>query len=295
MKYKHLVLAAVFVISSIALARLTRKATDGFAMAKIEGTLLPGLAQDGALPPEEIFAGPLTYFARGLQCFAFLSADGQYILKVLNNCNHQKAALCRWIPGMQDAAKAAEEKAAQLFASYEIAFEALREETALLYVHLHPTEHLNKRVTLIDRLGIAHTLDLDKAGFMVQKRAKLFYPYLAERRDNGDLAGAQKAVEATLQALLARCKKGVWDNDPLFRTNFGFVEGRPVEIDVGCFSLDPASCRSGGLCSRNPPDHGELERLGCEKLPRALPVHRREGPGGPDEKVAPLSSDFLCS
>ncbi len=241
MKYKPLVLTALFVISSIALARLCRKATDGFAMSKIEGTLLPGIDQGCALPPEEIFTGPLTYFGRGLQCFAFLSADGQYVLKVLNNCNHHKAALCRWIPGMQEAGKAAEEKAAQLFESYEIAFNELREETGLIYVHLHPTEHLQKRVTLIDRLGIAHSLDLDKMGFMVQKRAALFYPYLADRRDQGDLAGAQKAVEATIQALLARCKKGIWDNDPLFRTNFGFAEGRPVEIDVGSFSHDPSS------------------------------------------------------
>lgn len=241
MKFKPFVLTAVFVVCSIGLARLCRKATDGFAMSKIQGTLLPGPAVDRSLPPEEIFTGPFTYFARGLQCFAFLSEDGQYVLKVLNNCNHHKAALCRWIPGMEEAGKKAETKSEELFQSYAIALGELKEETGLVYMHLHQTDHLKKTITLIDRLGIAHPLDLDTAGFMVQKRATLFYPYLAEKRRLGDLAGAQKAVADMVLFILNRCKKGIWDNDPLFRTNFGFVEGRPIEIDVGSFSIDPSS------------------------------------------------------
>ncbi len=239
MKYKPLVLTLAFGLSIVALARLCHRATDGFAMTKVEGTVCAGAAEDLSLPPEEMFTGPFTYFSRGLQCFAFLSADGEYVLKLLNNRNQHKAKIFHWIPGCEEKAQKAELKMEQLFHSYALAFRELKEETGLIYIHIHPTDHLKKTITLIDKLGIAHTLDLDKTGFMVQKRATLFYPYLAAKRKAKDHEGAKKAVDELVDMLVARCKKGIWDNDPLFRTNFGFVNDHPIEIDVGPFSINP--------------------------------------------------------
>ncbi len=239
MKYRPFILTVAFGLSMVVLSRLCHHATGGFAMAKVESTVLPGLSDDKDLPPEEMFTGPFTYFARGLQCFAFVSEDGQYILKLLNSRNRDKAAICRWIPGLEELGEKAEMKEALIFNSYEIAFRELKEETGLIYIHLHPTTHLNRTVTLIDKLGIEHKLDLDKTGFMVQKKADLFYPYLAAKRKQGDLETAQKAVGELVDMIVGRCKKGVWDNDPLFRTNFGFVSDHPIEMDVGCFTINP--------------------------------------------------------
>ncbi|MGE5196842.1 MAG: hypothetical protein ACM3JI_05890, partial [Anaerolineae bacterium] len=41
-----------------------------------------------------------------------------------------------------------------------------------------------------------------------------------------------------LELLILRCQKGIADNDALIRTNFGFIDGKAVQIDVGPFSKD---------------------------------------------------------
>ena len=39
--------------------------------------------------------------------------------------------------------------------------------------------------------------------------------------------------------MIERCKKGIFDKDPDFSTNFGICDGKVMQIDVGRFELDP--------------------------------------------------------
>ncbi len=38
---------------------------------------------------------------------------------------------------------------------------------------------------------------------------------------------------------MKRFKVGIFDEDPDFATNFGFVDGKAIELDFGKLSLDP--------------------------------------------------------
>jgi len=55
---------------------------------------------------------------------------------------------------------------------------------------------------------------------------------------NGERERARQGIHDLLELTISRCKKGIFDKDPDFSTNFGFVEGRPVQIDVGRLRLD---------------------------------------------------------
>ena len=58
--------------------------------------------------------------------------------------------------------------------------------------------------------------------------------------EKGDVAGAKNAIDALIDLLVVRCKKGIFDKDPDFSTNFGLCEGRAIQIDVGRFHKDPS-------------------------------------------------------
>ena len=61
------------------------------------------------------------------------------------------------------------------FDSYKIAYENLKDETGLIYLHLNKTDFLKQKMIIIDKIGIYHEIDLDSMEFLIQKgRAYLF-------------------------------------------------------------------------------------------------------------------------
>ena len=71
-----------------------------------------------------------------------------------------------------------EKRAERLYQSCHTAFENYKEETGLLYVHLNKTPLPMKKLTVHDKLGFAHQLDLESIAFALQKKAHLVYPTL---------------------------------------------------------------------------------------------------------------------
>jgi hypothetical protein len=49
---------------------------------------------------------------------------------------------------------------------------------------------------------------------------------------------AKKAVKGLIDLSIHRCKQGIGDIDPDFSTNFGFIDQKAVQIDIGRFYLD---------------------------------------------------------
>lgn len=124
------------------------------------------------------------------------------------------------------------------FTSYKTAFHSLREETGLLYLQLNSTPERPCPVTLIDQKGRTIELDLGKMEFLIQKKATLAFDFIAnlleEKRD-------QEAIESALSLLKIihkRSKLGLYDKDLQLFKNFGFVEGKGIEIDIGEFRSD---------------------------------------------------------
>lgn len=186
------------------------------------------------------------YLGCGGQCFAFSSEDGNYVIKFFKHKIRKPFSLFLKMslpePLEQKRLKKLNKALYKLnrdFTSYKIAYEDLREETALMYIHLNKGTELNQSVTIIDKIGIAHQIPLDDVEFVVQKRAKLVYPYIEELMAQGDSNAAKAAMHSILDIIVSRCKKGVFDEDARIHRNFGFIDSKPIFIDVGRFRRDP--------------------------------------------------------
>jgi hypothetical protein len=227
-----------FVGCAYGIARFCHHETDGFRLSKITHNL----------PDSEINCAPATplafdllqqkfrYFARGKQSFAFLSEDGKYVLKIFNNSYQRKLRFLSWLPLCQKKAAYFQNKLERTFNSYQIAFEEMPEETALCYAHLHITSDLPHTLQLIDKLNITHLIDPNAIGFLLQKKVDLVYPALQAFLAEARLEEAEEALISLVRLFFRKYRQGIADNDPLIRTNYGFLGTQAIQIDVGPLS-----------------------------------------------------------
>lgn len=185
---------------------------------------------------------PFTYFGCGGQSFVFFSQDGKYVLKLFKQSKFEAPLYVKYmpIPWVFDryCSKKLEKKKQKLqrdFTSYKIAFDELKEETGLLYVHLNPTDHLKKILPIVDKLGIAHHLDVDHLDFVLQKKAETVYESIEHLAQDGMADEIREKIGAILHVMQTLSCKGFEDRDPNIRTNCGFLENKAIIIDVGKF------------------------------------------------------------
>lgn len=234
-------------------ASFCNQQTDRFSVARIHSDLPFNPKWETApLSPQKktellkLLDQKFHYLGCGGQCYAFASEDGNYVIKFFKHKIRKPFSffLKMSLPGPLEKKRhkkldKAFFKLNRDFNSYKIAYEDLNEETGLLYIHLNKGTDLNKSVTIVDKIGIAHRIPLDTIEFVVQKRAKLAYTYIDDLMTKGDIAGAKNALHSILDVIVARCKKGVFDEDARIHRNFGFVDSQPIFIDVGRFRRDP--------------------------------------------------------
>jgi hypothetical protein len=139
---------------------------------------------------------------------------------------------------LSDHLRAKQQKLHRVFHSCKLAYENLKDETGMVYIHLNKTKTLHKKTVFIDKLGSVHRLDLDNFEFVVQKRADMACGILNSLMRGGKKDEAKQAVSAIWDLMRRIPQKGFDDHDMNIVTNFGFVHGRPVQIDVGPFKRD---------------------------------------------------------
>ncbi len=235
-------------LACILLKKFCYSKTDGFALAKINSSLSFCSEWETPSSPydEEIAAlldQPYHYLAKGAQSYVFRSADDKTVIKFFRIYHLRPpgwlTALALPLPLQPYKVNKMIQKRMELekdFQSYQIAFQEMKEETGLLYLHLNRTDHLKKRLILYDKIGIAHQLDLDQMHFLVQKKASLVYPRIAQIVKTEGIEAAKKAITGLVQLLVSRSEKGILDKDPDLNTNFGFIHNNiPVQIDIGRF------------------------------------------------------------
>ncbi len=219
-----------------------RKQTDGFALTKVTSSLSFHADWETAPPPslehEKILSQPFHYLGKGVQTFVFASEDGKYVLKLFRHDRMHAPFWMRLLPLTRLKARA-DTLDAHLFRdfnSYKIAYTELKEETGLVFLHLNKTPFFSKPVQIIDKLGISHFLDLNHMEFLIQKRADLLYVAIEKKIKSGKTEQAAFILKELVHLLAKRCQKGIFDKDPDLNTNFGVVEEKPIQIDVGRFS-----------------------------------------------------------
>ena len=209
----------------LTLPGLARKATHGFRIAKLhldfpyqpQWEIAPNPAIDTLLRQ------PFTFIGKGSQSYVFESQDGQTVIKLFR--------FDRPIPN-----------AAQLFDACKLAYDSLRAETGLLYIHLNTTCMNLPTLSCKDAIGRSYQLPLDDYRFVVQKKGEAFYSALLSARSHPSLM--QKRLDQFLELLQTRVAKEILNADPSLSRNFGFLDDRAIEFDFGNYRASPGLDRA---------------------------------------------------
>ena len=204
---------------------------------------IPQLPSEELKNLDHILSQTFSYYSKGSQSYVFISEDKKYILKFLKQ---QKLRTNSWLayipfsfnPYYQEY-QFKQKKCAATFSACKTAYLELKNETGLIYVHLNNSRDLNKKVTFLDKDSERHVVDVDKTSFYVQKRAHLIYSRISELMHHKDVEGAKKVITSVFALIDFLGKKGVVDNDPILRKNFGLIDDIAVQIDIGKLRIDP--------------------------------------------------------
>lgn len=209
----------------------------GFSPRHVQ-TLRKSVADQWDEETERALSQRFHYLAQGRQCFAFVSEDGKYVLKLLRTHIYQLPFWARVLPCSATREKILATRAERedfILNSFQIAFETLRDETGLLAVHLGQSPSRGQTLTLIDALGCKHILPLEKTPFALQYKHPLLMKAFQKARQAGNQAQAEHILSALVAAIAERGKKGVLNRDRSFLRNYGFDGERAYQIDIGSF------------------------------------------------------------
>jgi hypothetical protein len=187
-----------------------------------------------------IFQQPFTYVGKGAQSYVFVSEDGAYVIKFFKFKHLKPSWIVEHLPEIGPIGEykrkniARKERQIQsVFSGYKLAYDVHREESGTVFVHLNPTDDLHASVTLFDKIGRKHKMDLDPYIFVIQECGTTSREVMAEALNNGDVELAKKRTRQIIDLYLAEYAKGIYDRDHGVLHNTGFVGDKPIHLDVG--------------------------------------------------------------
>jgi hypothetical protein len=248
-KFKIAIALLVGVYSTHLIKKSYEKKTDGF---KVESILsnIPFYPQFVTQEPsssemetiDQILDQPFYYLGKGYQCFAFESADRCYVIKFCRHSRLRNSYIYDHIPLPQFldrkrklTSQKKTDKLLRHLSSYKFAFENLKEEAALIFMHLNKSSNLSKTLTFFDKIGSKFTLNMDHVEFFIQKKINPFYPTLEKMIVQGDHHAVRSIIDDLMQILVKRSNLGMCDKDAKLDRNFGILDGRVHQIDIGSY------------------------------------------------------------
>jgi hypothetical protein len=212
---------------------------------------LPPLSQEEREKIDHLLDQPFTFLGSGGWCIAFLGEDKKTVLKFYRHCHLLPSTIARefsfeklffksgsWPQGLGYFQEFN-------FKSCTRLYKEVRQRTGLLYIHLNKTEGLHKPVTLIDNIGVRHTIELDKTEFVVQKRADLLLQYIHSLAKKKRTEEAKRCLDDMIDCLLTIYKSGTRDFDHSLRNNFGYTEDGAISLDLSSFGPDDSLKKPG--------------------------------------------------
>jgi hypothetical protein len=224
----------LFVAGCLAIPAGMKRLTLGFKIAKVQ--LEMPFCSDWNAASElsekeavDILEEPFRYLGKGAQCYAFLSQDEKYVLKIFRF--DQKHLFfgkrSKW---------PFEQKISRFFEGCVLASAVASEETGLLYLHLNQTVGKLPLLMASGPLGQALRLPLDEYRFALQKKAMPLVDGLVAARVDGKLP---ERIEMIVALLESRIGRGIGNSDPSLFRNFGFLESSAIEFDFGNYVARP--------------------------------------------------------
>ncbi len=242
--YRALIpLFCLFVFFVSMLDRRLFKANHGFCLHVIEAPI-PSLPDPNPMQsfPQELFNQPFHYLGKGAQSFVFESQDGKAVLKFYRFPSHLRRFPWTHHPlGYLFSSSRKNIKEYNLrrlelsFHSFYLAANPLIDETAVLYVHLQPTNELHQKAHLIDQLGVHYDLPLDSVAFLVQKRGVSFLTLFKEELAKNNHEKCKQMLDGLIDVIRRRCAHNISDLDNMDNDNYGWLDGRAIHLDIGRF------------------------------------------------------------
>jgi hypothetical protein len=245
-------LALVLALALFGGIRLYYRLTDGFKLSNISDSLPARPEWDFPMTPQiekeldEAVKQPFTYIGKGAQVYAFASTDGKYVLKFFKFKHLRPSLFITLLPPIgplkafkEQNQQRKERKLQGVFDGHAIAYERDRVHSGLIYVHLNLSNNLQKQVTLIDKIGRKHLVDLDSTVFVLQRKGETMRTVLSDLLDKGEVQLAVKRAESILSMYRDEYQNHVYDRDHGISHNTGFIGDKPFHLDVGKFSYDP--------------------------------------------------------
>jgi hypothetical protein len=204
----------------------------------------PSLTIEERQTVDRLLDQTFTYLGKGAFCYAFLGQDQKTVLKFYSHDHLNLSALFHnfsWEKLLLKSSLAAGFTPHQefCFKSCKLLYSKAREKTGLIYIHLNKTHDLRKQITLIDNIGVRHTIDVNATEFVLQQRAESLIQYIDRSVQENKNQNALCAIDNYFNLLLSISKLGIRDLDRSFRNNFGILEnGSVITIDISSFSED---------------------------------------------------------
>ena len=183
-----------------------------------------------------------TYFAKGKQCFVFLSEDGKHVLKLFrfDACKMpygQKIAhrIKKWQRGNIEDLHPLATEVPKVLNSCKIAYDLAADLTGLILVHLNPKKSFLPMLQIKDRLGRNHELDPADYRLILQKTCEPFMSALLKANSEE----RNRLISSFSQLIERLGDLGLKNIDPRLTCNFGFLNGQAIAIDIGNYVYDP--------------------------------------------------------
>lgn len=250
---KSLTIICLSVLLIYGTGRLYYAVTAGFTISNItsdfpynEKWATDALSSSERDQLKQILSQKFKYLGKGCQSYVFTSDDGKYVLKFVK---YQRFRPQAWLDYFESIPiinhyrlgkiEKKQKKLDMLFSSWKVAYEHLKPETGLVYVHLNKFNDLQKMLTIHDKMGLEHRLNMDDMEFLLQKRANMLCPTVSNFMQKGQIVEAKELIDNLLNMILSEYSRGLADNDHALMQNTGAIGTMPVHIDVGQFVIKP--------------------------------------------------------
>lgn len=229
--------------------------SGGFRLQKICFSIPTYSAWETTLSPFEqekiqaVLGQKFFYLDKGRQSYVFVSEDNKYVLKLFRyHLVRPRLALSvlKYLKFWDIEAKrkllGKRNQFENWMQSYKLAFDHLKKETGLVYIHLTQTELFPKKVEVIDSLKRSYWLDMDQFGFLIQKKVNLFSKVIQELVAHKDKDRLRQVLRAYFHTIASRKQKGIENKDHCWVKNYGIVGfTEAIEIDVGRYAITAPS------------------------------------------------------
>lgn len=193
----------------------------------------------------EILNHSFYYLSKGHQAFVFASDDGKHVIKFFRFWRLKPSKLMKtlsYFPGFEKIYDKYERKRVRrlekLFLGYQVANQYDKINTGLVFLHLNPTNDLNKTLIVRDRFGFSHSINLDEVSFAIQMRAVSTKKMLEELLKNNEIEKCKGALRQLIDLYFNEYQLGIIDQDHNILDNTGFTKERAIRLDIGQLKKD---------------------------------------------------------